>query len=69
MQIFNMQTIAQTIMSLEQDKPKKKEKKLKINIVFIGHKDSGKSTTAGQLIYKGVESAGAGLRSMKWKLN
>lgn len=28
------------------------EKKVHINIVFIGHVDSGKSTTAGHLIYK-----------------
>jgi elongation factor 1-alpha len=28
------------------------EKKFRINIVFIGHVDSGKSTTAGHLIYK-----------------
>lgn len=26
--------------------------KLHVNVVFIGHLDSGKSTTAGHLIYK-----------------
>ena len=30
----------------------KDEKKLHINIVVIGHVDSGKSTTTGHLIYK-----------------
>jgi len=34
------------------DKKDKKDKKLHINIVVIGHVDSGKSTTTGHLIYK-----------------
>ena len=33
------------------DKSKKKDK-IHINIVVIGHVDSGKSTTTGHLIYK-----------------
>ena len=32
--------------------PPKKEEKVHINIVVIGHVDSGKSTSTGHLIYK-----------------
>ena len=35
MQIFNMQTIAQTIMSLEQSKPKKMRKSLKLILCLL----------------------------------
>ena len=37
--------------------PSKKGEKIHLNIVVIGHVDSGKSTTTGHLIYKcgGIE--------------
>jgi len=39
-------------MSGEEEKKSSKKEKVHINLVVIGHVDSGKSTTTGHLIYK-----------------